>query len=132
MPFSFRNIDFHLVAILLIGQWHTSERLFSVDVANHRATRHSFVVGDRLFVTPDVMVALPVAQYLLRNMLLFLLAARSCREIAAPQICWVQNHLQPASPWADLAQGKTVTCRTGERGGKLASMWTWLGTLIST
>ena len=58
MPFSFGNIHFDLVAILPIGQWQTPGRLFSAHVATHRATAHSIVVGDILFVTPDVMMAL--------------------------------------------------------------------------
>ena len=78
VPFSFQNIDFHFIAIVPIGQWQTSGRLFSVDVANHRATTHSFVVGDIMFVMPDVMVPLPVAQFRLKNMLVIFLAAGSC------------------------------------------------------
>ena len=94
MPFSFTDIDFDLVAILPIGQWQTSGSLFSVDVANHRATAHSLVVVDIMFFTPDVLVALPVAQCLLKNMLVFFLAAGSCPETAWPEICWFRNHLQ--------------------------------------
>ena len=123
VPFSFRNIHFDLVPILPIGQWQTPGRLFSVHVATHRATTHSIVVGDILFVTPDVMVALLVAQCLLKNMLVIFLAAGTCSEIGGPEICWVQNHLQPGSPSADLAQVKTLTSRTGERGGGDRRPW---------
>ena len=121
VPFSFTNINFDLVAILPIGQWQTSRRLFSVDVATHRATTPSFVVGDILFVTPDVMVGLPVAQFLLKNVLVIFFAAGCCPEIAGPEICWVQNHLRPGPQWPDPAQGKTVMRRTGERGGEIGA-----------